>query len=118
MKDIMAGESSNADQGVPSFMYNPADKRFPLLFEYTRPLDELTEMLLEEFAGQTLSARAIFESHHVGKPYVEKNYKDALRTLESERRILTSPPPEKRRQQKGKVSFGDNVQVTFPQRSN
>ena len=27
MKDIMAKESSTADQGVPSFIYNPVDAR-------------------------------------------------------------------------------------------
>ena len=116
MKEIMASESSTADQGVPSFVYNPADKRFPLLFEYTRPLDDLTEMLLDDFANQTLTAKQIFESHHVGRPYIEKNYKDALRKLEAENLILTNPPAEKRRKQKGKVSFSDNVEVTFPQR--
>src|SRR5689334_12761269 len=42
MKEIMAAESSGSEQGVPSFTYNPADKRFPVLFEYGRPLDEPT----------------------------------------------------------------------------
>jgi three-Cys-motif partner protein len=41
MKDIMARQSSAADQGVPSFNYNPADKRFPLLFELTRPSERV-----------------------------------------------------------------------------
>ncbi|HID72743.1 TPA: three-Cys-motif partner protein TcmP, partial [Candidatus Micrarchaeota archaeon] len=41
MKEIMAEYSSNKDQGVPSFEYNPADERYSLLFELTRPLDEL-----------------------------------------------------------------------------
>ncbi|MFN2453318.1 MAG: three-Cys-motif partner protein TcmP [Pyrinomonadaceae bacterium] len=114
MKDIMAGESSTADQGVASFVYCSADKRFPYLFEYTRPLDDLVEMLLGDFAGQTLTRKQIFESHHVGKPYVEKNYRDALIKLEAAGRIITTPPANKRKLYKGEVSFGEKVQVKFP----
>ena len=33
MKGVMASESSSSTQGVPSFRYNPADARFPLLFD-------------------------------------------------------------------------------------
>jgi len=113
MKEIMAGESSKADQGVPSFSYNPADKKYPLLFEYTRPLDDLTDMLLKDFAGRTLTTTQIFEEHHIGKPYIKKNYKDALRKLEKAEEVITVPPANERRLQKGEVSFGDNVNVTF-----
>ena len=55
MKEVMAKESSTADQGVPSFTYSPADESMPLLFSLQRPLDELKEMLLRDFAGQKLS---------------------------------------------------------------
>ena len=58
MKDIMARQSSVADQGVPSFTYSPADSRFPLLFELTQPLDDLESMLLKDFAGRSLSLQA------------------------------------------------------------
>lgn len=34
MKDIMAKESSVVDQGVPSFIYSPADASMPLLFSF------------------------------------------------------------------------------------
>jgi len=47
MKDIMARESSNRDQGVPSFVYSPASKSSPFLFELSRPLEDLEGMLLE-----------------------------------------------------------------------
>jgi hypothetical protein len=49
----MAKQCSKADQGVPSFSYCPADRKYPLLFELTRPLDDLDGMLHEAFAGQT-----------------------------------------------------------------
>jgi three-Cys-motif partner protein len=115
MKTIMARQSSAADQGVPSFTYSPADRRFPLLFELTRPLDDLETMLLKDFAGRSLSLQAIYEEHSVGKPYILKNYQDALRKLEHAGKIRTEPPAEHRRPKSGgEVTFGEKVTVTFP----
>jgi three-Cys-motif partner protein len=106
MKDIMAQQSTTAEQGVPSFEYSPANIRQPLLFELTRPLDDLENMLLKDFAGRTLSMRQIYEEHNIGRPYIKRNYKDALMKLESDGRIKV----ESHR----KGTFGDNVVVIFP----
>ena len=114
MKNIMAPQSSIADQGVPSFSYNPADSRFPMLFELTRPLDDLETMLLKDFAGRSLSLQTIHEEHSVGKPYILKNYRDALRKLEHTGKIRTEPPAEHRRKIRGEVTFSEKVRVTFP----
>ena len=114
MKEIMAEYSSKKDQGVPSFEYNPADERYPALFELTRPLDELTRMLLADFAGRTMRMKEVYEQHHVGRPYIKKNYKDALSRLEGEGKIVANPPANKRRKRGGKVTFADNARVTFP----
>lgn len=116
MKEIMAGSSSTEHQGVPSFLYSPASERQPLLFDLSRPLDDLAGMLLNEFAGQQLSMKQIYEKHNLDKPYIESNYKDVLRKLESEDRITTDPPATNRRMHKGEVSFGPNVLVTFPKK--
>jgi hypothetical protein len=61
MKGIMANASSSTAQGVASFEYNPADKRMPLLMELTRPIDELAELLLRDFAGNVLSVEEIYK---------------------------------------------------------
>ena len=114
MKDIMARQSSAADQGVPSFTYNPADKRFPLLFELTRPLDDLGSMLLKDLVGRRLSLKELYEEHSVGKPYILKNYQDVLRKFESAGTITTEPSAERRRKLKGEVTFSEKVIVTFP----
>ena len=114
MKGIMAGESSAADQGVPSFTYNPADSRFPLLFELTRPLDDLENMLIKDLAGRSLSLEALYQEHSIGKPYLLKNYQNVLRKLESESKITVEPPAERRQKRKGEVTFGEKVTVTFP----
>ena len=53
MKDIMSKASSMEHQGVPTFTYSlAASRRQVLLFELNRPLDELEDMLLSEFAGK------------------------------------------------------------------
>jgi hypothetical protein len=75
-------------------------------------LDELEEMLLAQFAGQTLSMKNIYDKHNVGRRFIAKNYKDALKNLEEKESITCNPPKSKRR----KDSFGDNVMVTFPSR--
>jgi three-Cys-motif partner protein len=108
MKEIMAKESSSTEQGVHSFEYDPATIYQPLLFEYSRPLDDLADMLLDEFAGQTLTMDEVYNQNHIGKRYIKKNYKEILLKLEAEGKITANPA--KRR----KNTFGDDVEVTFP----
>lgn len=113
MKEIMAKESSSTEQGVPLFEYNSATQYQPLLFELSRPLDDLENMLLNKFADQTLTMEAIYNQHHVGKRYISKNYKEALRKLEQQGKIIVDPPASKRRKYKGEITFGEQVKVTF-----
>lgn len=110
MKEIMAKESSSSEQGVSCFEYNPATNYYPLLFELAQPLDELENMLLNDFAGCILRMEDIYNKHHVGRRYIKKNYKDALLKLEQQGRITANPssPPRRRN------TFGDDVIVTFP----
>jgi len=110
MKSIMAKESSKRDQGVPSFEYNPADNRFPTLFELTAPLDELEGRLLDYFAGKRLTMKNVYTQHNVGRPYVEKNYKDALRSLEAKDAIQCQPSAARRRP----GQMGPETVVIFP----
>lgn len=115
MKDIMAKESTSSQQGVASFAYNPADSRQPFLFEYARPLDELGGMLLETFAGQSLTVQQVFERHHVGKRYVEKNYKDAVILLDDSGKVTTTRTEEHRKRNQCPPK---KVTVTFPRLCN
>ncbi len=117
MKDIMAKESSEQMQGVPSFEYSPASRDFPLLFDLTTPLSDLEGMLLSEFSGQTLTMQDIYTLHNVGRPYVEANYKSVLRNLEAAKRLTVDPPAESRPKRKGEVTFAGHVKVTFPKRA-
>ena len=112
--DIMAKESTDQSQGVPSFEYNPATTSQPLLFALNRPLDELGDMLLDRFAGKIITMKEVYDQHHVDKPYIEKNYKAVLNNLEGQGKILAYPPASKRRKSKGEATFADSVRVTFP----
>lgn len=106
----MAKSSSTADQNVPSFAYSPAiDRQQKFLFELNRPLDDLRAMLLETFAGKTLTMREIYEEHSVDRPFLSKNYKDVLAALEKAQTIKT----QGRRSGRG---FADDIVVTFPPR--
>lgn len=97
MKEIMAKESTNAEQGVPSFAYSPADELMPLLFELNRPLDDLEDMLLNEFAGKTHGFLYIYESHSVGRPFLKKHYKEVLQKLERDKIVKMVDPEGKKR---------------------
>ncbi len=111
MKQIMASASSTTDQGVSSFDYSPADETMPLLFELTRPLDDLENMLKTEYAGKVASMIDIYESHSVGRRYLSKNYKDVLKKMEEAGEIIVSDPDRKTRR---RGSFPDRLLVTFP----
>ncbi len=114
MKRIMAGMSSRKDQGVASFEYSPADERFPWLFSLTLHLDKLSNMLVNQFAGQSLTMEEIYLKHNVGTPYIKPNYKEVLTQLEEQRKITVEPPANTRLRRKGKVTFADHVLVRFP----
>lgn len=112
MKEIMVKESSDTEQGVANFEYSPVDDRMAtqqlLLFQLSRPLDDLGDMLLRDFAGQTLTMDQIYKQHNVDRPYIKKNYKDVLKQLEKQQKIMAST------HRKG--TFADAVRVTFPVR--
>ncbi|MGB2997716.1 MAG: three-Cys-motif partner protein TcmP [Phycisphaerae bacterium] len=109
MKRVMAKESSQKQQGVATFEYNPADRRFPLLFDLARLLDELEGMLLSDFAGKSIPFRRLYETHSVGTPYIDSNYKKVLKAME-ERGLITAEKPGKKRR---KGTFADDVVITF-----
>jgi hypothetical protein len=116
MKEIMATESSETIQGVPGFEYIPATQNQPLLFDLFRPLDDLEEMLLTQFAGRALTMLEVYQEHHVGKRYIRRNYKQVLAQMEASGKIKAEPPAGKRKPRGGGTTFADTVKVTFPSR--
>jgi hypothetical protein len=111
MKRIMAKCSAELGQGVPLFEYCSATSKQQFLFSFNRPLDELSQMLLDEFKGKSLKMVDIFRIHNVGKPFIDKNYKDVLYQMEQRGQIKANPPLNER----PKNTFADNVLVIFPE---
>ncbi|MBI4028008.1 MAG: three-Cys-motif partner protein TcmP [Verrucomicrobia bacterium] len=112
MKRVMAGESSKQEQGVASLEYSPADRRYPVLFEMARPLDDLEAMLLNDCAGRSITFKKLYETHSVGKPYIDSNYKQVLKKLEEAGAITAEKPGKKRR----RGTFADDVVIIFSQK--
>jgi len=110
MKKIMAKESSKVEQGVASFEYNPADERYPTLFELNRPLEELEAMLFSAYAGKTINFVELYEKHSIGRPYVDSNYKAVLKEMEKEGKLSASKPGSTKRRP---GTFASDVLITF-----
>jgi three-Cys-motif partner protein len=122
MKTVMANESSNATAGVASFEYNPASADQPMLSGLLKPLDELGDMLVEKFAGRTLSMIDVFAEHNRLAPgntencilrFTDKNYKDTLNKLELGGKITAGKPYALRPTRNGEKTFADDIMVTF-----
>jgi three-Cys-motif partner protein len=123
MKKVMANESSSENEGVASFEYDPATADQPLLFGLLRPLEDLEGLLLDEFAGRTLSMIEIFNEHNLLStdsrhnymlPYNDTNYKDILTEMELAGKIIGNPSCAQRRKVKGKITCADPTRFTFP----
>jgi hypothetical protein len=109
MKDIMAKESSTSTQGVASFEYNQATKNQPMLFSLTTTLEELEGMLLEEFAGRTITVEEVFRQHHVGRRFVRENYRQVLMQLEREGKVTVQDSSTRRREN----TLPPNTEISF-----
>jgi hypothetical protein len=117
MRDIMAKLSSTDDHGVPSYTYCPAEKlaaeRAPQL-DLRNPIDELALQLLKDFAGRTLTVAQLLDSEECLTHFTNKNYKDAIVSLELARKISGEPNVKSRKKKDGKPTCGDGVVLTFP----
>lgn len=122
MREVMAEQSSMHTQGVASLEYNPADalkeQEQPLLFNLRLSRTDLIQMLLTDFAGQTIKAREVYRTHNEGRPFTEVNYYAALTHMELQRQITANPAASKRRTGKGATKghiTGETV-ISFPAR--
>ena len=112
MKEVMAKEASENDEGVSSFEYNPVKHNKPrqqLLFKLSRPIEELIASLLSDFKGKTLTVEQLYREHSVDTQYIFANYKKALLQLEEEGRIAVTS--EKKRRPKN--TLAKHLTVSF-----
>jgi hypothetical protein len=80
----------------------------------SRPIDELRRMLQADFVGRRLTVKQLYEGHHLGQPFVLKNYKDILVEMEAAGEVSCSPPAAERPKRHGRPTMADKVLVTFP----
>lgn len=113
IKNIMAKQSSSFDQGVPSYTHDVTEEQQPMLFSADEPLEKLKESLGVTFRGRTLTVGEIIDLHHSGTPYLERNYRDALRQMETAGRISIDPPAADRRTRGGVITLPVAASVTF-----
>lgn len=123
MIEVMGRKSSGRTQGVPTFSFNPKDKdkeKIQTLFDlHDSPIDKLSDSLLDKFAGQNLTMKEVYYAHGLRDneiKYLLENYKDALRKLEEQKKIIAKPPVNERQKREGKVTFGPNVVISFPKK--
>ena len=112
MRDVMAKASSyRSEDGVASFEFN---SKSTLFITDGRSLETLAELLVSDLAGNAMIFKQVFEQHSPGKLYVERNYRDALLSLEAAKRVTMFPPANERRSYKGKPSLREDVRIMFP----
>lgn len=112
MKDIMFGMSSDSEE-VRNFKYAPSKAvQLRLGFDPARPhsIPALKQLILRECAGKVLTVKKIYEEHSVDTPYIERHFKDALKSLETEHKVTIEVPADKRR----KNTLADHLLVTVP----
>lgn len=109
-KEISARESTSFDGEVPSLEHDPSANPFqPGLFS---PLEQLEEELLVAYAGKVVTPEQIYHEHHNGRPYIQRNYRQALLHLEETGAISIDPPRANR--PRGE-SFPRDARITFAQ---
>jgi three-Cys-motif partner protein len=109
-KEISAKESTCFDDDVPSLEHNPGAN--PAQGSLFSPLDQLQEDLVMTFAGKTgLTAEQIYHEHHNGRPYVLKNYRQALLRLEESGDVVIDPPRYIRRPSD---TIPGSARISFP----
>jgi hypothetical protein len=107
-KEISAKESTSFNDNVPSMAHDPsADSAQGKLFS---PLNDLEADLLVTFAGQIVTPEQVCHGHHTGRPYILKNYRQALLHLEETGAITVDPPRATRARSE---SLPSDARITF-----
>jgi hypothetical protein len=109
MKEIMAGESSDAPEGVASLSFRRPGIQPALPLELDHPLKELAGRLLSRFAGSSLTVIEIYRLHGTGNQPRLTNYKEALKLLAASGKIKCS-----RNRPWTDGSMPDDVLISFP----
>jgi hypothetical protein len=73
-------------------------------------------MLLDEFAGRTMTMSEVYDEHNYGRRFIDKNYKEVLTKLEVAGKIKGNPSFGLRPKRKGEITCADRTKFTFPKK--
>lgn len=108
-KEISAKESTSFEEDVPSLEHDPSANPYQAgLFSR---IEELEKELLSTFAGRIMTLEEIYHEHHIGRPYIHRNYRQALLHLEEAGAISVNPPRASRAREQ---SFPRDAKISFP----
>jgi three-Cys-motif partner protein len=111
-KEISARESTTFDGDVPSLEHDPsANPDQPCLFS---ALEQLEQELRTSYSGKVVTPEQIYHEHHNGRPYIKRNYRQALLHLEELGAISVDPPRANRPRAE---TFPANARITFARSS-
>lgn len=112
MKSIMCSAGGTDCDGVGTFEFIPVNNpQLSLLSGYNQTLEQLKDDLYNKYRGKMETVVKIFDQHNYGTPFVLTNYKEALRQLESEKKVRCNPAERVKR--KGIITMADDVEVYF-----
>jgi len=106
-KSIMQKYRTDVIRELGWYVYNPKPQMREIW--YIDPIKELEIELEKEFKGKTRTVNQLFNYHNINKPYIESDYKQALKNLENNKKVIAEPSKENRR----KNTMGNEVKITF-----
>jgi len=114
MKEVLSKNCTKGVDGVRLFEYTHTAYRadgyqLSLLGSFNTPFDKFKEKLCERFRGKTLTASDVFIQDTKNTEYISSEYKDALKQLEQEGKIVCDRPATERK----KGTLADSTKITF-----
>lgn len=110
MKKVMAGVGRTDGDGIPLFDYVPDDDGKQLPLSGSGRLNDLANDLLRTYSGTSVTVGDICKIEGENSLFLDRNYKDALKQLEADGRIVCEPDWANRK----KNTIADRVKVSFP----
>jgi three-Cys-motif partner protein len=109
MKEVISSLGIEDEDGVPKFEFLPqaVARQLGLPFDAQRPITALPQALQDTFRGQTLTITDICRRHHVGTPFILKNYRRVVLDMEKQGKVTCEP--SRRRPN----TLAEHVRITF-----
>ncbi len=112
MKDIMYAIGEKDYNGIGKFEFIPScDKQnfqqLNIIDFFNTPFEEFKQNICEKYHGRCMTVKEFIKNDISYTKFVQSQYKEALKQLETEKRILCNP------QNRKKNTMADTVTITF-----